>query len=268
MVAHIAIVGGGRMGEALLAGLLASDRAQAAALSVAEPLASRRDELGRLYGVACAERGSEAAADAEIVVLAVKPQAIEAACRELAGELSSGALVVSIAAGVTTSRLESMLLDSVRVVRVMPNTPAMIGAGMSVVSGGSRADAEDVERVRTLFEAVGEAVVLPEALQDVATAVSGSGPAYVAVFAEALARAGVRHGLPHDIALKLAAQTLLGTARLMVETGQQPAGLADAVASPGGTTAAALEALEARGFRRAVAAAVDAAANRSKELGG
>lgn len=267
-MASIAIVGGGRMGEALLGGLIASGYAQPADIVVAEPASSRREELGGRYRVTCAERAADVVGEVEVIVLAVKPQVIEPVVREFASAVSVGTLVVSIAAGVTTARLESLLPDTAHVVRVMPNTPAMVGAGMSVVSGGSKVTAEDVERVRAILQTVGEAVVLPESLQDAATAVSGSGPAYVAVFAEALTRAGVKQGLPLDVARKLAIQTLAGTAKLLTETGQHPEDLADAVASPGGTTAAALEALEARGFRAAIADAVDAAAKRSSELGG
>ncbi|MBE0477262.1 MAG: pyrroline-5-carboxylate reductase [Coriobacteriia bacterium] len=267
-MASIAIVGGGRMGEALLAGLLASGRAQPADIAVAEPSPTRRDEIAERYGIRCAERGADVAGDTEVVVLAVKPRIVEAVAREIGPALSAGTIVVSIAAGVSTAAIEAVLPDTAHVVRVMPNTPAMVGAGMSVVSGGSRAPDADVERVRALLEAVGEAVVIPESQQDAATAVSGSGPAYVAVFVEALARAGVSQGMPYETALKLATQTTAGTAALLAETGRHPEELADAVASPGGTTAAALEALEDRRFRAAVAAAVAAATERSKGLGG
>ena len=267
-MASIAIVGGGRMGEALLGGLLATAHAQPADVAVAEPVQARREELSARYRVQCVERAEDIVAEAEIVIVAVKPQVIEPILRAFGPTLSAGTLVVSIAAGITTARLRAGLPDSVGVVRVMPNTPAMVGAGMSVVSGAANVSSDDVERVRALMEAVGEAVVLPEELQDVATAVSGSGPAYVAVFAEALVRSGVRHGLPYDVASKLVIQTLAGTAKLLGESGQHPEQLADAVSSPGGTTAAALAALEAGNFRAAVAGAVDAAAARSKQLGG
>jgi pyrroline-5-carboxylate reductase len=186
--------------------------------------------------------------------------------RGVAGALCE-ALVVSIAAGISIARLESLLPAGTPVVRVMPNTPAMVGAGMSVVSGGSEANAEQVDLVRALFDELGDAVVLDERFQDAAGAISGCGPAYVALFVDALSRAGVRHGLSRDVAQHLAVQTLAGTAKLIEVTGQHPEQLVDAVTSPGGTTIAALEVLEARGFRAALADAVTAAVARSRELG-
>jgi pyrroline-5-carboxylate reductase len=266
MTYGLAIIGGGRMGEAIAAGLVSSGALPADRIAVAEPNAERQGVFVA-HGIAVVADGHDIAGDAEMVLLAVKPQVIDAVVAHLADDIPAGTVVVSIAAGITTARLESLLPAGTAVVRVMPNTPAMVGAGMAVVSGGSDASAEQVERVRTLFEAVGEAVVLDEHFQDAATAISGSGPAYVALVVDALAAAGVRQGLPRAVAQALATQTVQGTAELLARTGMHPAELMDAVSSPGGTTIAALEALEASGLRTAFARAVDAAVKRSKELG-
>lgn len=263
---RIALIGGGRMGEAIAKGLIGSGAIEPEHLVIAEPSATRRAELAAAHKVACVADGADALAGADLAVLAVKPQVIERVVESLA--LSFGeALVVSIAAGVSAARIESLLPAGTAVVRVMPNTPAMVGQGMSVVSGGSEASAEQVDLVRALFAELGRAVVLDERYQDIATAISGSGPAYVALFVDALARAGVRHGLARGVAQELAVQTLRGTADLIEATGQHPEQLIDAVASPGGTTIAALEVLEGLGFRTAVAEAVSAAVERAKELG-
>ncbi len=266
MSGDLAVIGGGRMGEAIVAGLLAAHAATSSAIVVAEPDAQRRQTLTAAHRVRCVATAREALPGAAVVLLAVKPQVIDAVVADIASELPAGALVVSIAVGVTTSRLESSLPAGTAVVRVMPNTPAMVREGMSVVSGGLEATAEQVEQVREMFAALGRAVVLDERQQDAAAAISGSGPAYVALFVDALARAGVRQGLAREVAQALAVQTLRGTAALLEETGQHPEQLADAVSSPGGTTIAALEALEAGGFRAAVSSAVNAAVARAKEL--
>lgn len=263
--ATLAIVGGGRMGEAIIGGLLRAGVVPADRITIAEPSPARRDALASEFGVRCVATGVEAL-PADTVILAVKPQVIDAVVSDLSGALA-GALVVSIAAGTSTARLESLLPSGTAVVRVMPNTPALVGEAMSVVSGGSEATAGQVELVRSLFAALGSAIVLDEHYQDAASAVSGSGPAYFAIVVDALARAGVRQGLPRDVAQALAVQTMLGTARLLEETGMHPEALVDGVSSPGGTTIAAVEALEARALRAAFAEAVDAAVRRSKELG-
>ncbi len=262
----LAIIGGGRMGEAIAAGLVSSGALSAADIAVAEPTAQRREVFER-HGIDAVADGHEIVGGAGMVLLAVKPQVIDAVVAHIADHLTRGTLVVSIAAGITTARLESLLPEGAPVVRVMPNTPAMVGSGMAVVSGGRVASAEQVERVRVLFEAVGEALVVDEQAQDAATAISGSGPAYVALFVDALTRAGVAQGLSREVAQTLAIQTFRGTADLLSTTGMHPQELIDAVSSPGGTTVAALEALDAGGLRPAVSAAVDAAVKRAKELG-
>lgn len=262
----LVIVGGGRMGEAIAAGLLASGSLEADRIAVVE-LAEERRAVFSAHGVTAAADGHELIPRAEVLILAVKPQVIDAVLAHLADDITPGTLVVSIAAGITTARLEALLPAGTAVVRVMPNTPAMVGVGMAVVSGGRDATAEQIERVRALFEAVGEALVLPESAQDAATAISGSGPAYVALIADALAGAGEEQGLPRDVALKLATQTFKGTAELLTITGMTPQSLIDGVSSPGGTTVAALAALDTGGLRALIAEAVAAAVRRAKELG-
>ncbi|MRR11918.1 pyrroline-5-carboxylate reductase [bacterium] len=262
----MAVVGGGRMGEAIAAGLISSGTLPPSAIAVAEPSADRREVFAR-HGIAVAGDAHEIVSEAEIVLFAVKPQVIDAVVAHVADDIVPGTVVVSIAAGITTARLEAVLPSRTPVVRVMPNTPAMVGKGMAVVSGGSEAQAEDVERVRELFEAVGEAVVLEESFQDAATAISGSGPAYVALFVDALTDAGAAAGLSHEVARQLAIQTFAGTAHMLAVTGMHPQQLIEGVSSPGGTTVAALEALEAGGVRPAISAGVAAAVKRAKELG-
>jgi pyrroline-5-carboxylate reductase len=262
----LAVIGGGRMGEAIVGGLVAADAYAPDSITVAEPSAARRDALAAAHGVRVVAEGREAL-PADVVLLAVKPQVVDAVARSLADALTDGTLVVSIAAGITCARLESVLPAGTAVVRVMPNTPALVRQGMAVISGGEEATAEQVETVRAMFAAIGEAVVLDERYQDAAAAISGCGPAYVAIFIDALARAGVRQGLTRDVAQALAVQTIRGTVELLEQTGQHPEQLVDGVASPGGSTIAAVERLEAGGFRSAISAAVDAAVKRSKELG-
>jgi len=262
----LVIVGGGRMGEAIAAGLLASGLMAADRIAVVEPSEERR-AMFAAQGIITARDGHEVVPNAEMLLFAVKPQVIDAAVAHLADDVIAGSLVISIAAGIATARLEALLPKDTAVVRVMPNTPAMVGSGMAVVSGGSVATDEQVERVRALFEAVGDAVVLPESAQDAATAISGSGPAYVALIADALADAGAQQGLPREVALRLAIQTFRGTADLLDTSGMSPQALIDGVSSPGGTTVAALAALDAGGLRALIAEAAAAAVRRAKELG-
>jgi pyrroline-5-carboxylate reductase len=260
----LVVVGGGKMGEAIVGGLLSSGFADASRITVVEPSAERR---GVLKGLGVRVVGAaEEALPADMVLIAVKPQVIDSVVSGISGAIA-GALVVSIAAGVSTARLESLLPAGTAVVRVMPNMPALVGAGTALVSGGTETTAEQVETVRALFAAIGEAVVIDEKLQDAGTAISGSGPAYFALVVDALARAGVAQGLPRALAEQIAISTMRGTARLLDESGMHPEQLIDGVASPGGTTIAALHELEAGGVRATFGAAVAAAVRRSRELG-
>jgi pyrroline-5-carboxylate reductase len=254
------------MGEAIVAGLVASGALAPDRIVVADPSAARRASLASDYGVVVVEDGREAVLGADVVLLAVKPQVIDAVTTALAPSLT-GALIVSIAGGISCARLESMLPGGTAVVRVMPNTPALVGEGMSIVSGGAEAADDQVALVAELFGCLGQVLVLDEHLQDACTAISGCGPAYMALVIDALARAGVREGLSRDVAQTLALATMRGTVRLIEETGQHPGQIIDAVSSPGGSTIVAVGELEARGVRAAFASAVHAAVERSRELG-
>ena len=256
------IVGGGRMGEALLAGLLAAGRA-ADELAVAEVSSSRRDELAAAHpGVAVVPAPIPAAG----AVLAVKPADVADAAAAVAD--AGAERLVSVAAGVTTQAIERAVGGRLRVVRAMPNTPALVGAGAAAICAGSAAGEEDLAWAEEILGAVGVVVRVPEKDLDAVTGLSGSGPAYVFLVAEAMAEAGVLAGLPRDVAETLAFQTLLGSAQLLVDRGAGPAALRAAVTSPGGTTAAGLRELERHGVRAAFLDAVTAATQRSRELGG
>ena len=261
---RLAIVGGGKMGGALLSGLLAGGWARADELAVVEHLDERRAELAGAHpGVAV----EAAPVPAEGYVVAVKPGDVEATCRALAA-VAGGARVLSIAAAVSTARLESWLGPGVAVVRAMPNTPAAIGAGAAAIAPGSSATGADLDWAAGVLEAVGTVVRVPEHLLDAVTGLSGSGPAYVFLVAEALTDAGVAAGLPRDVSTTLATHTLLGAARMLVESGQSAESLRAAVTTPAGTTAAGLRALEAASVRHALIEAVLAATERSRQLGG
>ena len=255
------IVGGGRMGEALVGGLLAAGR-PAGELVVVEVSSSRRQELAAAHpGVVVVEAVVPTAA----AVLAVKPGDVPAAARAVA---DAGAhRVLSVAAGVTTRAIEAAAGRQLAVVRAMPNTPALIGAGAAAISPGSAAGEEDLAWAEEVLGAVGGVVRVPETALDAVTGLSGSGPAYVFLVAESMVEAGVLAGLSRDVAETLTFQTLLGSSRLLVDRSSSPAELRAAVTSPGGTTAAGLRELERRGVRAAFLEAVNAAAARARELG-
>ena len=256
------IVGGGRMGEALLSGLLSAGVVAAAEVVVVEVSADRRDELAaRFPGVALSAEPVEAAD----VVVATKPAG---AADAVAAAVTAGAQrVLSIAAGVTTATLEAAAGTDLPVVRCMPNTPALVGQGASAVAAGTYATADDLAWARTVLGAVGLVVEVPEDQLDAVTGVSGSGPAYVFLFAEALRDAGTAAGLPPDLAAELAVQTVVGAAALLADGQGTPEELRAAVTSPNGTTEAAVRRFEELGLRDIVAQAVQAATDRSRELG-
>ena len=267
---QIGIIGAGAMGGALAAGLLASGIA-ATAIRAADPDPDRRRTLEENHGIRCGADNREVVEQSDLVVLAVKPREVAGVLRELGGATNpslSRPLWVSIAAGVTLSSLAGCLPPGSRLIRSMPNTPALVGEGATAFAANQEATDADRAAARVLFEAVGTAWEAPsEALLDAVTGLSGSGPAYVFVLLEALGDAGAEMGLPRDAAYALATQTVLGAARLALETGRHPAALREQVTSPGGTTVAGLDRLEAAGFRSAIRDAVEAATRRSRELG-
>ncbi|QEM69244.1 pyrroline-5-carboxylate reductase [Geobacter sp. FeAm09] len=263
----IGFIGGGNMAEAIIKGLLVGG-VPAAAIAVAEPAPLRREFLASEYGVALHDENADVARRADIILLAVKPQVAGSVLAGLEQTISPDKLIISIMAGIATGFIEASFNNGVRVVRVMPNTPALIQAAATAICPGRKATEQDLETAREIFSLVGTVVTVPEKQMDAVTGLSGSGPAYVFAFIEALADAGVKNGLPRDIAAKLAVQTVVGAARMVAETGEHPALLREKVSSPGGTTIAALHTLENGRFRGLVMDAVDSASQRSKELSG
>jgi pyrroline-5-carboxylate reductase len=255
------------MATALALGWTKSGLVDIARCRAADPDSHARARYEKATGIRALESNRAVVAECETVVLAVKPQVLPKVLEELRPVVTGSHLIISIAAGVTIESLAGGLGDSCRIVRVMPNTPCLVGASASAYSPGKTATTDDIDLVGRLFGAVGKAVRVAEPLLDAVTGLSGSGPAYAYVFIEALADGGVKSGLPRDVAMSLAAQTLLGAAKMVIETGQHPGVLKDAVASPGGTTIAGLHALERAAFRAAVMNAVEAAAIRARELG-
>jgi pyrroline-5-carboxylate reductase len=265
---RIAFIGGGTMAEAMITGILERGVARPTDIAVGEPLEARRSALLQRFGVPTTASNQQAAAGSEIVVLAVKPQDLKAAMQDLRGTLRGGQVVVSIVAG---ARLEGLVqgLGHRSVVRVMPNTPAQVGMGMSVWTATPEVPGERREQVRTLLRSFGEEVyVAEEKYVDMATALSASGPAFVFLVLEALLDAGVYIGLPRDMARQLAVQTVLGSAYMAKQTGKHPAELKGMVASPGGTTVEGLLALEAGAVRAHFIRAVSDAYEKAKALGG
>ena len=259
---RLQIIGGGRMGEALLGGLLDARWAEASEIVVVEKVAERRQDLEALFpGV----RVTDSLVDAEGAVIAVKPNDVAATCADIAA--AGTARVLSIAAGITTAALQSALGAGIAVVRAMPNTPAVVGAGAAAIAPGSSASDADLDWAASILDAVGVVVRVDESKLDAVTGLSGSGPAYVFLMAETLIEAGVLVGLTREVAEVLAVQTILGSAQLLESSDEHAAALRAQVTSPGGTTAAGLRALEAGGFRAAILDAVSTATARSRELG-
>lgn len=265
-MSRIAILGAGVMGETLLAGLLRSGW-EPGELTITDRRGVRIAELAARYQVSAASN-NEAVANADTVVIVVKPQDVVDLLPEIREHLRPGALVVSLCAGIPTSLVEAGLGEGHPVVRVMPNTPAQVDEGMAAISGGTTATQEHLERVRDLMNAVGRSVVVPEKYQDAVTAISGSGPAYLFFVVEAMIDAGVMLGLPRDIATELVVQTMYGSAKLLSESGEHPTVLRERVTSPGGTTAAALRALEQHRVKAAFMSAMEDARDQSAKLAG
>jgi pyrroline-5-carboxylate reductase len=264
---RLGVIGTGKMGSALIRGII-----KAGVLSPNQITASDVDPgllsvLKEETGIKTTSDNSQAVKSSDIILLALKPDMIRPVLTEVKGHLSKEHLIVTIAAGVPIKAIEEVTGAEARIVRVMPNTPALIGQGAAAFSPGKKATRQDVEDARMILEAVGVAVELPEKHLDAVTGLSGSGPAYVFMVIEALADGGVKMGLPRAVAMQLATQTVLGAAKLVLETKKHPGELKDQVASPGGTTIAGISALERAGLRAAFIEAVEAATKRSIELG-
>lgn len=261
------MIGAGNMGEALIRGLCKADVVSPGMLTATGRRDERLQELARTYKITTTQDNGVAAAGADVVLLAVKPQIMDKVLQEIAAQVNPAALIISVAAGVSLQLLEAHLKPGTRVCRAMPNTPAVVGAGATAIALGRHATDADAVVVKAIFEAVGFVTQVDESLLDAVTGLSGSGPAYVFMIIEALADAGVKVGLPRYKALALAAQTVLGSAKLLLETGQHPGVLKDQVTSPGGTAIAGLHTLEAGGLRTTLINAVVTATERSRELG-
>ncbi len=264
---QIGFLGAGRMATALAQGWLRAGLIQTATCRASDPAEAARLAFAKETGCAAGTDNAAVVADSNVVVLAVKPQNMLALLEEIRPALTRQHLVVSIAAGFTVRQLQQGLGGHTRLIRVMPNTPCLVGASASAFTTGEGATPEDVALVDRLLNAVGRAFCVPENQLDAVTGLSGSGPAFVYLMIEALSDGGVRVGLPRDVATALAAQTVLGAAKMVLETNLHPGALKDMVASPGGTTIAGLHALERGGVRGALMDAVEAAARRSAELG-
>ncbi len=264
----VAIIGGGKMGSILARGMITRKIFSAQNITVTDIDPARLDDLRSALKVQVSADNRKAVKDADIVILAVKPQNIWETLKGIRPAVNTSKLLISIVAGVPTDAIEKALSKSPRVLRVMPNVNAMAGEGAAAVTRGHFAKKDDVQYALAILNAVGLAVEVDEKLMDAVTALSGSGPAYCFLIIEALTDAGVHLGLARDLAEKLAVQTMLGSARLCLESSQHPAQLKNMVTSPGGTTAAGLKVLEERNMRATLMAAVEAAAKRSQELAG
>jgi len=264
---RLAFIGGGNMAEAMVRGLLAAKLMAPSDISVSDVREERLEVLRDTYGVQTSSKNPEVAEKAEIVVLSVKPQIMGQVLEGLIEVVDGSMLLISIAAGVTTASIADRFPGPVRVIRVMPNTPALVLEGASALTRGCHATPEDLEIAKRLFRAVGKVVIVEESLMDAITGLSGSGPAYIFLIIDALSDAGVKVGLSRDIAQLLAAQTVMGAARMVLETKKHPGELKDMVTSPGGTAIAGLHTLEQGGLRTTLINAVEAATVRSRELG-
>jgi pyrroline-5-carboxylate reductase len=264
---RLGFLGAGNMAAALIKGLLHGAVLDPSRILTSDVKAERLEQLHAAHGIRTTMDNHQLLRESDVVVLAVKPQVIDKVLTEVGRDVRPDQLVISVAAGVPIESLESRLPPGSRVVRSMPNTPATVQAGATAISAGAHANADDLRIARELFEAVGRVVVLDEALLDAVTGLSGSGPAYVMLIVEALADGGVKVGLHRDTALLLAAQTVFGSAKLLLETGEHPGRLKDMVTSPGGTAIAGLHTLESGALRKTLIDAVEAATERAAELG-
>ena len=263
----LGIIGGGNMGEALIAGVTRASILSPHEILFFEPRSDRRQDLQKKYHIATAKSNLELVQKCPTLILAVKPQAVAEVLSEITPRIQSRHLLISICAGVLLDYIQSFFAQPIRIIRAMPNTPALIQKGATALAASPRATEEDLSSAAKIFQAVGQTFIVQESQMDIVTGLSGSGPAYVFAFIEALAAGGVKEGLPQDVALSLANQTVLGAAHLMQITGQHPAVLSSQVCTPGGTTVFGLYAMEKAGFRLAIMDAVTAATGRSRQLG-
>ncbi|MDW8251645.1 MAG: pyrroline-5-carboxylate reductase [Myxococcales bacterium] len=263
----VGFLGAGNMAGALIKGLLVSRALPPYKIWASDVRDERLMELDRLHKIKTTRDNRELLRACDVVVLSVKPQVIDRVMPAVAEHLRPGALLISVAAGVSIGAMEAKLPPGSRVIRTMPNTPAIVLAGATAIARGSHASDEDLRVALALFEAVGRVTVLDESLLDAVTGLSGSGPAYIMLIIEALADGGVKVGLHRETALMLAAQTVFGSAKLLLDTGMHPGALKDMVTSPGGTAIAGLHTLESGGLRRTLIDAVEAATQRSEQLG-
>jgi pyrroline-5-carboxylate reductase len=262
----IGFIGAGNMAEAMIRGLLRGEDFSPGRVFASGPRAERMRELREAYGIETST-DNKVAAGAQIVVLSVKPQILSRVLEEVGDAIAKDALVISIAAGIPVSAIQSRLARGTRVVRAMPNTPALVDAAATAIAGGEHARESDLADAKKIFDAIGLTVILEESQMDAVTGLSGSGPAYVFLILEALSDAGVKVGLSRRTAQLLAAQTVLGSAKLLLETNEHPGRLKDMVTSPGGTAITGLHTLEHGGVRTTLMNAVEAATRRSRELG-
>lgn len=263
----VGIVGGGQMGEALIRGMLQAGLLAADKIMVTDPDQERCRYLVDTYSILSVVEHQALADNCQVLIMAVKPQIMEKVLDVYRQYLSTDHLIISIAAGVTIASIEKRLGHDVKIIRAMPNTPALVLAGASALSANSKAAKEDTAAAMRIFSAIGSCLEVDEKLLDAVTGLSGSGPGYVFAFIEAMIDGGVLAGLPRPVAEQLVLQTVYGSAKLAMETGEPPAVLRGRVTSPGGTTITGLQVLEEAGFRGAIMTAVEAAAERSKELG-
>ena len=263
----VGMIGGGQMGEALIRGMIESGLTEAGNITVADPMVRRREYLEKTYQVNAVETPAQVTVKSRVIILAIKPQIMEPVLRQYSAQLTADHLLISIAAGIPLSCIERVVGADMRVIRVMPNTPALVLAGASAMSGNENIRQEDMEVAQQIFTAVGTCVEVPENLLDAVTGLSGSGPGYVFTFLEAMIDGGVLAGLPRPVAEQLAVQTLYGSAKLAMETRDPAAVLKGKVTSPGGTTITGIQVLEEGGLRGTVMTAVEAATERSRTLG-
>ena len=262
----IAVIGAGHMAGAMIGGMVRSKLLPAKNLIATRRNAEALAELHKNWGVSTSTDNKKAAANADIVILAVKPQMAKKVMEELAGTISKNQLVISVMAGITTAAISKALRVDSPVVRAMPNTPCLVDAGATAIAAGIHAGEKELKLAEAVFRSVGLVVTLPESALDAVTGLSGSGPVYIYMVIEAMIDGGVKMGIPRAVAAKLAAQTVFGAAKLVLETGKHPAVLKDEVTTPGGTAITAIHVLESKGLRSMLIDGVEAATKRSQEL--